>query len=57
MKLKDKEIQELKKKLNDLIISTKVINLKFKFFNNNAKDEISIKAKGESKIYEVLSTL
>ena len=57
IKLKDKEIQELKQKVNDLIISTKAINLKFKISNENAKDEISIKAKGESKISEVLSTL
>jgi hypothetical protein len=57
IKLKDKEIQELKQKINDLIISTKAINLKFKISSDNAKDEISIKAKGESKISEVLSTL
>ena len=57
IKLKDKEIQELKQKMNDLIISTKAINLKFKISSDNAKDEISIKAKGESKISEVLSTL
>ena len=57
IKLKDKEIQELKQKVNDLIISTKAINLKFKISNDNAKDEISIKAKVESKISEVLSTL
>ena len=57
IKLKDKEILELKQKVNDLIISTKAINLKFKISNDNAKDEISIKAKGESKISEVLSTL
>jgi GTPase SAR1 family protein len=57
IKLKDKEIQELKQKVNDIIISTKAINLKFKLSNDNAKDEISIRAKGESKISEVLSTL
>ena len=57
IKLKDKEIQELKQKVNDIIISTKAINLKFKLSNDNAKDEISIRAKGESKLSEVLSTL
>ena len=57
IKLKDNEIQELKKKVKDLIKSTEAINLKFKISNENAKDEISIKAKGETKISEVLSTL
>ena len=57
IKSKDKEIEDLKKQLNELILSTKEITLKFKINNENGNDEISINAKGETKISEVLAML
>ena len=57
LKLKDKEIEELKQKVNDLILTTKDITLKFKISDENVKDEISINVKGETKLSEVVSML
>ena len=57
IKSKDKEIEDLKKQLNEFILSTKEITLKFKINNENGNDEISINAKGETKISEVLAML
>ena len=47
----------LKQKVNDLILTTKDITLKFKISDENVKDEISINVKGETKLSEVVSML
>ena len=57
LKNKNKEIEDLKQKINDIILSNKEITLKFKINNENVKDEISINAKGETKIIDVLAML
>ena len=57
LKNKNKEIEDLKQQLNELILSGKDITLKFKINNENVKDEISINAKGETKIIDVIGML
>ena len=57
LKNKNKEIEDLKKQLNEYILSTKDITLKFKISDESINDEISIKAKGETKVSEVLGML
>ena len=57
LKNKNKEIEDLKQQLNELIMSGKDITLKFKINNENVKDEISINAKGETKIIDVIGML
>ena len=55
LKTKNNEIEDLKQRLNELIISNKEITIKFKINKENVKDEISINAKGETKIIDVLA--
>ena len=57
IKNKNKEIEDLKKQLNEYILSTKDITLKFKINDESINDEISINAKGETKVSEVLGML
>ena len=57
LKSKIEEIEQLKQKVNELILFKQDITLKFKISDENAKDEISINTKGGTKMSDVLSML
>jgi signal recognition particle receptor subunit beta len=58
LKNKNEQIENMKKKLEDLVLSTKKkISLIFKIPNKDIKDEIVINTKGETKVYDVINML
>ena len=57
LKSKIEEIEQLKQKVNELILFKQDITLKFKISDENVKDEISINTKGGTKMSDVLSML
>ena len=58
LKNRNEQIENMKKKLEDLVLSTKKkLSLIFKIPDKDIKDEIIINTKGETKVYDVINML